>query len=108
MGIPCTRLEHHQALTQFFNRITKVHEDKSKLTTHLTSQIAKWQDVTGPFELDFGKVLQHPRPPGRMSKRFDFLESAENLFGKYPYGESVAFDVALGDEKEPENVFRLE
>ena len=42
--------------TDMWYSITKITEDESTSTTHLTSQTAPWSDIAGTYDLDFGQT----------------------------------------------------
>jgi phage-related protein len=49
--------------------VTDVDTDEASLVTKLTAVAAPWQNITGTFEMDFGKVVLRPAAAARLRDR---------------------------------------
>jgi hypothetical protein len=64
----------------FFDSVTDVDTDEASLVTTLTAETAPWKNITGTFEMDFGKVVLRPAAAARLMKRDwnDFWDGVKN------------------------------
>jgi hypothetical protein len=64
----------------FFVSVTDVDTNETSLVTTLTAEVAPWKNITGTFEMDFGKVVLRPAAAARLKKRDwdDFWDGVKN------------------------------
>ncbi|KAA8908672.1 hypothetical protein FN846DRAFT_906091 [Sphaerosporella brunnea] len=76
-------------------RVTDVNTDEASLMTKLTAVAAPWQNITGTFEMDFGKVVLRPAAAARLRDRgwSDFWNSIKD-------GVEKAVDTVVDGAKE--------
>lgn len=93
--------------------ITKITEDESTSTTHLTSQTAPWSDIAGTYDLDFGQTSLY-KPTSQLKKRFSFGELGSgllggglgnDLLGNFKESKSVTFDVSTGTKGQVSSIY---
>ena len=91
--------------------ISKILENTTKLTTHLTAQPAPWSDVAGTYDLDFGRGVPFNSPQNLNQRRLwgdvvnvgkDVLNAAE---GNAELSRSVNFDVSVGHQGQTTNIY---
>lgn len=113
-------------------RITRIREERKKLTTFLTAKPARWSEVAGTYDLDFGKALtprdtKHRRDLiGEIGTGLDNIgqavgngvqegadaakQAAENLgdqfanIGDASLDKSATFNVAVGQPNQVTNI----
>ena len=84
--------------------ITKITEDESTSTTHLTSQTAPWSDIAGTYDLDFGQTSLY-KPTSQLKKRFSFGSLGNDLLGNFKESKSVTFDVSTGTKGQVSSIY---
>ena len=84
--------------------ITKITEDESTSTTHLTSQTAPWSDIAGTYDLDFGQTSLY-KPTSQLKKRSIFGDLGNDLLGNFKESKSVTFDVSTGTKGQVSSIY---
>ena len=84
--------------------ITKITEDESTSTTHLTSQTAPWSDIAGTYDLDFGQTSLY-KPTSQLKKRSFFGDLGNDLLGNFKESKSVTFDVSTGTKGQVSSIY---
>ena len=87
--------------TDMWYSITKITEDESTSTTHLTSQTAPWSDIAGTYDLDFGQTSLY-KQTSQLKKRFSF---GGILDGNFKESKSVTFDVSTGTKGQVSSIY---
>jgi hypothetical protein len=88
------------------------------LTTLLTARPAKWEDISGTFDLDFGISALQPNATSRLTKRWGFDDIVKGFkdlagdivdtfkkLGDVKVDKQVVFDVSVGSEGKRTNIF---
>ena len=84
--------------------ITKITEDESTSTTHLTSQTAPWSDIAGTYDLDIGQTSLY-KPTSQLKKRFSVGSLRNDLLGNFKESKSVTFDVSTGTKGQVSSIY---
>ena len=84
--------------------ITKITEDESTSTTHLTSQTAPWSDIAGTYDLDFGQTSLY-KPTSQLKKRSFLGDLGNDLLGNFKESKSVTFDVSSGTKGQVSSIY---
>lgn len=93
--------------------ITKVTEDESTSTTHLTSQTAPWSDIAGTYDLDFGQTSLY-KQTSQLRKRFSLGDLGggilggglgNDLLGNFDESKSVTFDISSGTKGKVSSIY---
>ena len=84
-------------------RISNIRDEASTLTTFLTAQVAKFSEVAGTYDLDFGHTLT-PEASSSPSRR-DFLGDISNTIQKLGnLDKTETFSVAAGTPNTATNI----
>ena len=88
--------------------ITKITEDESTSTTHLTSQTAPWSDIAATYDLDFGQTSLY-KQTSQLKKRFfigDLGKDVGNdVSGNFDESKSVTIDVTSGTKGQVSSIY---
>ncbi len=78
--------------------VTNIRDDEAAWTTFLTARAARWADVAGNFEIDFGKALPaknslgrrmlRPRDEGTINHSFEINAGKPGRFNILPGARS--------------------
>lgn len=84
--------------------ITKITEDESTSTTHLTSQTAPWSDIAATYDLDFGQTSQY-KQTSQLKKRLSNRGLVDDIFGNFDESKSVTIDVTSGTKGQVSSIY---
>jgi gas vesicle protein len=78
----------------FLDRVTDVDTNEATLDTKLTAVVAPWKDITGTYEMDFGKVILRPAAARRLRERGwgDFWNGVKDIAKDVADGAKDAAD----------------
>ena len=85
--------------------ITKITEDESTSTTHLTSQTAPWSDIAATYDLDFGQTSLY-KQTSQLKKRLSNRGIGDNLLGNFDESKSVTIDVTSGTKGQISSIYK--
>lgn len=91
--------------------ITKVTEDQSTFTTHLTAQTAPWSEIASTYDLDFGQVTPYQQTSRLMNRSLfgdiggDIGKVSSCAGGSCDESKSVTFDVSAGTKGQVSNIY---
>lgn len=85
--------------------ITKITEDESTSTTHLTSQTAPWSDIAASYDLDFGQTSLY-KQTSQLKKRLSNRGIVDDLLGNFDESKSVTIDVTSGTKGQVSSIYK--
>ncbi|KAL8795435.1 MAG: hypothetical protein Q9195_002024 [Heterodermia aff. obscurata] len=92
-------------------KVSSVQEDAADLTIKMKTKVAKWSEVAGTYDLDFGKAIPHQRSQKLKPRGFwgDIAHVGEGaldaLQGNTDLSRSVTFDVDVGKSGQTTNIY---
>ena len=90
--------------TDMWFSITKITEDESTSTTHLTSQTAPWSDIAATYDLDFGQTSLY-KQTSKLKKRLSNRGLGDDLLGNFDESKSVTIDVTSGTKGQVSSIY---
>lgn len=91
--------------TDMWYSITKITEDESTSTTHLTSQTAPWSDIAASYDLDFGQTSLY-KQTSQLKKRLSNRGIVDDLLGNFDESKSVTIDVTSGTKGQVSSIYK--
>ena len=84
--------------------ITKITEDESTSTTHLTSQTAPWSDIAATYDLDFGQTSLY-KQTSQLKKHLSNRGIGDDILGNFDESKSVTIDVTSGTKGQVSSIY---